>query len=130
MSTLGTPHSPNPPTASEEPSTIPLTASAALTTTLSTTLLSGWFGEGVKLPQGLSRGSFGVVFAESRRADIIRTRTPRRAFAFAETLWQNVIRRSVPETSKMSHDIFDFTGRKRAILSASRYADRSERLPI
>src|SRR5450631_865530 len=35
MSTLGTPHSPNPPTASDEPLTIPLIASAALTTTLS-----------------------------------------------------------------------------------------------
>ena len=35
MSTLGTPQRPNPPTASDEPLTMPSTASAALETTLS-----------------------------------------------------------------------------------------------
>jgi hypothetical protein len=39
--------------------------------------------EACKLPRGLSRGSFGVIFAESGLADMIVTHTPRRAFAFA-----------------------------------------------
>src|SRR5665647_117769 len=41
------PQTPNPPTASDEPSTIPTTAWAALVTTLSMTLLPGWSREGL-----------------------------------------------------------------------------------
>src|SRR5450631_2739383 len=49
MSTLGTPHRPNPPTASDEPLTIPTTASAGLATTLSMALLSDGSGKGCKV---------------------------------------------------------------------------------
>src|SRR5664280_576522 len=60
MSTLGTPHKPNPPTANDEPSTIPTTASAALVTTLSMTLLPGCSPEGCTVSRPLPGESLPV----------------------------------------------------------------------